>query len=188
MIIEFILPTYDRIEPLKSSLSSLMAQTNPNWKAHVLIDNDKKMPAEKIVRDLNDDRITFSYMDKRYQDWGHTPREKGKQASTASYVVMTGDDCYYTPTFVEEVLKVAKDNPGIIYWDMVHSHYDYHYFKCEPWMNQIDIGAFATRTDLAKQIKLKTSYAADGEFIEEFKVTFPDEKMTKIDKVLFVHN
>jgi hypothetical protein len=188
MQIEFILPTFNRTHELKSSLASLMAQTNPNWRATVIIDSDKEMPAERIVKSFQDDRITYSYTGERYNDWGHTPREQGKQASTADYVIMGGDDNYYCPTTVQDIITAAEDNPGLIYWDMVHSHYDYHYFKCEPWMNQIDIGAFATRTDLAKQIKLKTSYAADGEFIEEFKATFPDEKMTKINKVLFVHN
>jgi hypothetical protein len=64
----------------------------------------------------------------------------------------------------------------------------YTFFKTALWMNQIDIGAFATRADIAKQIKLKTSYAADGEFIEEFKVRFPDFNSVKINKVLYVHN
>ena len=189
MIVDFILPTFNRDKELKSSLYSLLAQTNPNWTAHVMIDNnDPPMIGELIVFEINDPRITHSYMDKRYQDWGHTLREKGKQESTGDYIVMTGDDNYYCPTCVQDIITAAKDNPGMIYWDMVHSHYDYHFFECHPWMNQIDIGAFATRADLAKQIKLKTSYAADGEFVEEFKTKFPNEEKFKIKKVLFVHN
>jgi len=187
-IVGFILPTFNREAPLKSALASLMTQTNPNWKATVIIDSIEEMPAESIVKSFRDKRITFSYTGKRYNDFGHTPREIGKQASTADYVVMGGDDNYYCPTTVQDIINVTQDNPGLVYWDMVHSHYDYHFFECQPWMNQIDIGAFATRTDIAKQIKLKTSYAADGEFIEEFKVRFPNERMTKIKKVLFVHN
>jgi hypothetical protein len=101
---------------------------------------------------------------------------------------MTGDDNYYVPTFVKELKGAVKDSPGMVYWDMVHSHYDYQLFICSPGFNQIDIGAFATRSDLAKQIKLNTSYAADGEFVEEFKLKFPSEKIVKINKVLYVHN
>lgn len=188
MLVEFIIPTRDRIAPLESMLTSLLAQTNPNWKATVIIDSVEAMPAEKIVTLLDDDRITFSYTGQRYNNWGHTPREIGKQASTADYVILTGDDNYYCPPCVQDIIQTAKEKPGLIYWDMIHSHYDYHYFKCEPWMNQIDMGAFATRTDLAKQIKLNTSYAADGEFVEEFKVKFSNEMIVKINKVLFVHN
>jgi hypothetical protein len=29
---------------------------------------------------------------------------------------------------------------------------------------------------------------ADGNYVEEFKVKFPDVKIIKIDKILYVHN
>ena len=101
---------------------------------------------------------------------------------------MTGDDSYYTPNFVEELYQTSKNSPGMVYWDMVHSHYAYQYFRCLPAYNQIDMGAFATRRDLAQQIPLGTEYAADGLFVEKFKEMFPNKRIVKIDKVLFVHN
>ena len=101
---------------------------------------------------------------------------------------MSGDDNYYVPTFVSELKKAAVNSPGMIFWDMVHSHYGYSYFNCRPFFNQIDMGAFATRTDLAKKIKLGKGFAADGTYVEDFKKKFPKEKLTKINKVLFVHN
>ncbi len=190
MLIEVIAPTYDRTVELKSAIASMIAQTDQEWLLHVIIDNEDNMPAMKIVKDFNDKRIRTTHMDKRYNDWGHTPREYGKQASGADYIVMGSDDFYYVPTFIEEVKKAIQEqgSPELIYWDMIHSHYGYSFFRCSPWMNQIDIGAFATRADKAKQIKLKTTYAADGEFIEEFKVKFPNANMFKINKVLYVHN
>ena len=36
--IEFVIPTYNRPKEIMVILSSLVAQTNPNWKAHVVID------------------------------------------------------------------------------------------------------------------------------------------------------
>jgi hypothetical protein len=142
-----------------------------------------------IVKGI-DKRIRVLYLDKRYNDWGHTPRELGKQQCRGKYVIMSGDDNYYVPTFVSEFEKTINSytQPGMIYWDMVHSHYDYSYFKCSPGFNQIDMGAFATRNDLAQQIVLNTSYAADGEYVEEFKIKFPQENIIKIPKVLYVHN
>lgn len=187
-LVTFILPTYDREYELIMALSSLQAQTNPNWKAIIIVDNPDRSNADIIKEDIYDKRISIHHLDKRHNDWGHTPREVGKQMSDSQYVLMTGDDSYYMPTFVEELSKIAVESPGMIYWDMVHSHYDYQYFKCSPAFNQIDMGAFATRTDLAKQIKLNTTYAADGEFVEEFKKRFLGEGIVKINKVLFVHN
>jgi hypothetical protein len=76
----------------------------------------------------------------------------------------------------------------MVYWDMVHSHYNYAYFKCVPAGGQIDMGAFATRRDLAQQLYLGTDYAADGWFVENFKQRFPTENIAKVNKILFVHN
>lgn len=196
-LVTFILPTYNRHKELRMALSSLEAQTNSDWKAIVVVDNnleDTLSYFPEIERLFwedwihNNDRIRIQFMNQRSNDWGHTPREIGKIQSDSQYVIMTGDDNYYMPTFVEELAKVGKDSPGMIYWDMVHSHYDYSYFKCSPAFNQIDMGAFATRTDLAKQIPLGKEYAADGLFVENFKHMFPNERIVKINKVLFVHN
>lgn len=189
MIVEFIIPTYNRLPSLKMVLASLQAQTDDNWKASIIVDGkDHSAQVRDLIHELKDERITMKISLPRTNDWGHTPRELGKQASTGDYVIMTGDDNYYVPTLVEEVRKAARTNPGMIYWDMIHNHYDYQLFVCSPGFNQIDIGAFATRSDLAKQVHLNTSYAADGEFVEEFKQRFPTETILKIKKVLYVHN
>lgn len=186
--VEFVIPTFDREYPLQCMLLSLMSQTNPNWSAHVVVDTPEETVADEIVGRIYDKRIKISHMDRRYNNWGHTPREYGKNLSIAQYVIMSGDDNYYAPTFVEEIEKAAMSKPGLIYWDMVHSHYKYSYFKCSPAYNQIDMGAFATRNDIAKKIKLNTSFAADGEFVDNYNEMFPREEVFRIGKVLFVHN
>jgi glycosyltransferase involved in cell wall biosynthesis len=189
MLVDFIIPTYNRPAPLRAMLASLVAQTNGNWVANVVIDGkDYLNDTLDIIEEIDDPRITYTVTDKRYNDWGHTPREMGKQMSTAKYIIMTGDDNYYTPNFVQEISVLCNVEVGMIYWDMVHSHYNYAYFKCVPAGGQIDMGAFATRRDLAQQIYLGTEYAADGWFVEQFKQKFPIENISKINKVLFVHN
>ena len=188
MLVDFIIPTYNRPAPLRAMLASLVAQTNPDWGAHVVIDNHEDEDNVKLVESFADSRIRWTKMDKRYNDWGHTPREYGKQKSEAKYIIMTGDDNYYTPNFVQEISVLCNVEVGMVYWDMVHSHYNYSYFKCVPAGGQIDMGAFATRRDLAQQIQLGTDFAADGWFVEHFKQKFPTESISKINKVLFVHN
>ncbi len=191
-LVDIIIPTYWRIEPLHCMLSSLLAQTDKDWTANVVIDHlcdDEKVPyIVGLINMLDDNRIEYTITGTRYNDWGHTPREIGKQMSQADYIILNGDDNYYTPNFVAELRKASLSRPGMIYWDMVHSHYDYQFFQCQPAYNQIDMGAFATRNDLAKQIKLNTSYAADGEYVRDFNIKFPQEQKIKIPKVLFVHN
>ena len=188
MFVEFIIPTFDRVNALKSMLSSLVAQSDRDWSAHVLIDSPGDTVMQGVVDGFLDNRIYSTVMDKRYNDWGHSLREIGKQTSEADYVILTCDDNYYMPNVVAELRQNSIARPGIVYWDMVHSHYSYHYFKCSPAYNQIDMGSFATRTDMAKQVKMNTTYAADGEFIDDVKKAFPNEKIVRIDKVMFVHN
>lgn len=153
-----------------------------------MIDNPEDVDNIALVESFADSRIRWTKMDKRYNDWGHTPREFGKQMSECQYVIMTGDDNYYTPNFVHELELRTESSPGMVYWDMVHSHFQYAYFRCVPAGGQIDMGAFATRRDIAQQIYLGTEYAADGWFVEQFKQKFPTENIARIDKVLFVHN
>lgn len=188
MTVEFIIPAYNRLHPLKCILESLMSQTNPNWCAHVVIDGEENKRYPVLFINEYPENIKFTFLNKRYNDWGHTPREIGKQESEADYIVLTNDDNYYTPNFVDELLKATVDNPGIVYWDMVHSYYNYSHFKCKPFYNQIDMGAFATRRDMAQNVHMKTVFAADGLFINELIEKYPQEKIVKIDKILFIHN
>lgn len=97
MLVEFIIPTYNRIDALKSMLCSLIAQSLNDWGAMVMIDREFNQQYEDLLKSFNDSRIVWAYMDKRYNDFGHTPRQVGKQASTADYIIMTGDDNYYIP-------------------------------------------------------------------------------------------
>jgi glycosyltransferase involved in cell wall biosynthesis len=188
VLVDFIIPAFEREAPLKCMLASLQAQTCPDWHASVVIDDEWNDRLYWLVKQFNDSRMDVWMMSKRHNDWGHTPREWGKQRSEADYVIMTGDDNYYMPNFVAELKKAAEIKPGVIYWDMIHSHYDYQLFTCRPVFNQIDMGAFATRNDLAKQVELGKGFAADGEYIRDVTARFPKEKLVKINKVLFVHN
>lgn len=191
-LIGFSIPVYDRFDHLKVILSCLQVQTHPDWIATIVKDGHYTTEELEIVHSFTtkDPRISYTHTPERTNNWGHTPRELGKHllSGHCQYVVMTGDDNYYTPNLVEEVSKVAHAKAGMIYWNMVHSHYDYQLFRCTVGFNQIDIGAFATRSDIAATIQLPTSYAADGEFVEIYKQRYPEELNLKIDKVLYVHN
>lgn len=191
MLVEFIIPTYDRIYPLHAMLSSLMAQTDEDWSANIVVDGPEHDTIEEVVARYNTPRIYCTYTDKRYNDWGHTPREQGKQASTADYIIMTGDDNYYMPVFVEELRKAANEtHADFIYWDMIHSYEPYNYglLTCQPKYGHIDMGAYATKNALAKAIKLTSNHSADGEFVETIMVHHRAAALHKINKVLFVHN
>lgn len=171
--VEFIIPTYDRIYPLKSMLSSLMAQTDGDWSANVVIDDVKNDEITNLIKEFKDNRIYFTFAGKRYNDFGHTPREIGKNMSIAEYIILTGDDNYYTPNFVEELKKNSKNNPIMIYWDMVHNHKHYatdsHYSYWKTLLVNcgIDMGSFATKGNVLKKYTLENNnFCADGKLVE----------------------
>jgi glycosyltransferase involved in cell wall biosynthesis len=190
MLIEFIIPTYKRIDLLKCCIASIYAQSEKDWGVHVVVDDPEDDEVVPMIDNCFDwKKVKVSKMDKKYNDWGHTPREFGKQQSSAKYITMTGDDNYYTPNLLKEIKPMLDLEVGMVYWDMVHSSFGYSPFVCQPAHGQIDIGAFAVRTDLAQQITLNKDYAADGTFVEDFKKKFPRQLIKKLNnKILYVHN
>lgn len=188
-IFEFIIPTFDRVAPLYSMLSSLISQTQNNWKANIIVDGAKNDVVKNIVDKFNSPNIQYTVLDNRYNDWGHTPRNIGKNTSTSDYIILTGDDNYYVPTFIDELNEVIiHGHVGMIYWDMIHNGYSYNLFNTSIIDGRIDMGAFVTRRDLAQQIDLSKDYNADSQYVLNFQQKFPHEEIVKINKILFVHN
>jgi len=195
MKIEFIIPTYSRTDLLMTCISSIVGQTNPNWTIHVVADCP---PEEEQLKIANiaayyqfDDRIKFSVLQQRYNDWGHTPRQFGLDYATQEWVVMTGEDNYYAPTFVENFLSVVRDDVNFVFCNMVHNWVkdDYIPISCEIEYGKIDIGNFMTRTFNAQKLRLKKDIEqADYYFVEEYLARFNEAQIIKIDKILYVHN
>lgn len=190
MTIEFIIPTWQRPDKLKVMLSCLQAQTNPNWTAHVIIDGLTNDYRE--VKDMyqNETRVRFSHIDGPNNDWGHTARNYGLQQCDKEWVVMTGDDNYYVPVFVDEFLTAANmPKAAFVYCDMVHNNYEYNPIKSKLQVGAIDIGNFMSKTISAKNIKIDTTdYNGDWKFIETYVRGHRFEKIIKIEKILYVHN
>lgn len=188
-IIEFIIPTYDRYDKINVILNSLICQSAHNWRAVIGIDKEKDDKMESIINSYNNPKFSYFFSGKTMNNWGFNIRQSAKNISNSDYLVMTCDDNYYTPTLVEEINKQIENNSDFIYWNMIHSFFDYSFFNCQPSLYNIDMGAFAIKTSLAKQITFNQTVAhSDGLFVEDFKKSFPDAKMTKINKVLFIHN
>lgn len=198
MKIEFIIPTYNRTNHLIALVGSLLAQTNPNWKAHIVADN----PPEDVINIINnflklidDDRIIFTNLPTRHNDWGHTPRNYGLQNATEDWIVMTGEDNYYMPLFVEDFLDATKSNKTthFVYCNMVHNltNNTYMPMKTKLELGWIDIGCAMYERKYLNGLLLDTSIPeSDYYFIQKYVFNLTDDFMpiTKIDKVLYVHN
>jgi glycosyltransferase involved in cell wall biosynthesis len=194
MNIEFIIPTYNRTDLLMTCISSIVAQTNPNWKIRVVADGPDEDTKEKLSWIANyyeeESRIKWTVLDQRYNDWGHTPRQIGLDNATEEWVIMTGEDNYYVPEFVDIMLNEGT-NQHFVYCDMVHNWINKEYIPVKTKLNlgAIDIGCFMAKTNLAQKIKLQTTEEwADWYFVQEFMNKFKHAKMKKVNKILYVHN
>jgi glycosyltransferase involved in cell wall biosynthesis len=190
-MIEFIIPSFERPDKLMTLLYSLISQTNDNWIAHVVADAMYD-GLEKIINHFDgNEKIKFSILNGPHKDWGHTARNYGLERVSKEWVVMTGDDNYYVPVFVDEFLKIVENNKAsFVYCDMIHNWNGNNYLaiKCHPSVGRIDVGNFMAKSEFAKQLKLDTSLAiADGLFVEEYIRRFKPE-IKYIQKFLYVHN
>lgn len=188
MNIEFIIPTWKRPNNLKVILASLIAQTNPNWLAHVIIDGmtNEYFEVKNMYQDEN--RIRFSHVEGPNNDWGHTARNYGLDKRIGDFIVMTGDDNYYVPTFVENFIKEKVYD--FVYCNMVHDLKRDAYQPIPSTLNlgRIDIGNFMVNSKVIGDLRLdKRSYEADWLFIEQI-TTNKTKSIKKIDKILYVHN
>lgn len=195
MKIEFIIPTYSRHHHLKALICSLLAQTNPNWVAHIIADHSPLDINEKNIKFLhliNDDRIKFTRLKERHNDWGHTPRNYGIEHAKEDWVIMTGEDNYYVPIFVDEFLKEASNPENkFIYCDMVHNLNSDAYMpvKTKMELGYIDLGCYMVKRDLIGDIRLDiTKPESDFKFMCDYIKQNEVKVITKISKILYVHN
>lgn len=189
--IEFIIPTYNRPNQLMGVISSIFSQRSDKWKIHVVADGPYD-GYEKVKNYFSgDDRIKFSELDGPFKDWGHTPRNYGLEHATEDWVVMSGDDNYYMPVFVDHFLSVVKPYVNFVFCDMIHNwtEFQYHYIKSAPKYGSIDIGNFMSRRVNAQKLKLDIKReAADAVFVDDYLKKFGREGIVYIPKPLYVHN
>jgi glycosyltransferase involved in cell wall biosynthesis len=193
MNIEFIIPTYNSPNKLMLILQSLVVQTDTSWTAHVIIDGMTNTYFDVKNHYQDNPHIRFSHIEGPNNDWGHTARNYGLDQASSTYVVMTGDDNYYVPTFVQEMLDATVDKPKMVMCNMVHNNAygGYQVIDTAIKLSFIDIGNVMYKTDAIGDLRLdKTDYNADYTFASEFvgKSIKSLNDIEKISKILYVHN
>lgn len=193
MKIEFIIPTYNRPKELRTCLSSLFAQNNPNFTVHVVADAPYQGFKEVMDVFRHEPNLKVSVLNGPHKDWGHTARNYGLDKAEEEWIVMSGDDNYYTPVFVDNFLRATQmdRNVGFVYCDMVHNwvNEEYLHLESKPMTGKIDIGNFMVKRNLIGSIRLDPRHAtSDGKFVESYLDENQTIKRIKIKKILYVHN
>lgn len=193
-----VAPTYNGGTKLEVFINCFLSQTCDNYHITIVSDGPEPDTVKQLSKYFDYPNFSYYSLEKRYNDFGHTPREFGLLQSNCKYTIMTGFDNYYVPIFIERFNEVDLKTPdaGFIFCDFVLDHirqgkrYN-KYFNAEIKSSCIDIGCFATLTTIAKQIGFKfRSYAADWEFVEAAIPELKKQKLNilKIPQTLYIHN
>jgi len=177
---------------LRSLVASFQAQTWDNWKMLIYHDG----PLDRNIRlewdqQVKDNRVDLIETAERKQKFGHPHRQKAVDTlcATCQWVMLTNDDNWYAPVFLEWLLAAGtKKGAKFVYCDMVHSHKLWKYLPTQPRYRHLDLGGFLVHSSLAKKHPFdKTAFNADGDWINRLAVA-AGSRIEKVPHVLFVHN
>jgi len=195
MILHIIVVTYNRPLKLKILIDSFLVQTCPCWDMLIVHDGPASDETRQTISLYKEyDKIRFIEHPERLERWGHPLRKIYLQkikSDPEDFILITNDDNYYMPIFVELMLDGCRPNTGIIYCDTVHNYFNYSIMKTEIKVNKIDIGSFIVRGDVAKVVGFKYNYYnADGRYAVEC-ARYCDKRHLTADycnKLIFIHN
>jgi glycosyltransferase involved in cell wall biosynthesis len=191
---------YKRYREIPVLIHSFLAQTLQNFKLIVLHDGYDQTMHQILseFKERNPSAVDFVFSEVRYNDWGHTLRDIGIQMAETDYLLITNDDNYYCPVFVENMFAaIDAYQADIVLCDMIHSHNQpggrpqpaYSLFQTAPKRCAIDIGCFIARTELAKAVGFRDkSHDGDATYFEDLVKLKSDIRIAKVPHVLFVHN
>src|SRR3954464_9218744 len=121
-----------RLAALSCLIASFQAQTYHNWKMNLVHDGPTRgAEAHAALHhpEVSDKRIISYEMTWRRQQFGHPWRQftlDDLLALGCEWLLLTNDDNYYAPTFLEWLLFTALHTPSpgcaLVYCDCVHSH------------------------------------------------------------------
>lgn len=206
-MLHIITVAYERPVHLRILVDSFLVQTCPDWKMYIIHDGPASREELRTVSFYHDDkRIEWYTSAKRYHsketpNYGHPNRRamlqqiKGKPDD---FVLITNDDNYYVPKFIEYFMEMAKPDVGFIYCDTVtriaypdQITLDYKMLFTKIRRSCIDMGSFIVRLDVAQETGFNfDTFDADGIYAEQCNETRAKKglRAVYIAKPLFVHN
>jgi len=186
-MITFISTSYKETYEAYLFISSLLLQTNKNWKC-IIYNDGKNNFVKDVVTHFNDNRISYYESPISRGFWGHYSRIDALDLVDTEFLIQTSIQDYYIPSAVDDILSMSKIS-DIILFNSLHNHFRYKVLSCVPQINRVDWGSHAIRTDIAKKIgiRLPKSSTSDGYFVVDC-MNYPGIRYHKIEKVLTVHN
>lgn len=190
-MVTFIATCFNEYNYVYGFISSLLCQTNENWKC-IIYQNGKNDEIRHLIQSFNDKRIKYLETEENNGYWGCFNRiDALNNHIDTELVIQTSIQDYYIKTTVDEILNTFTIyKSDIIYFDCLHNHFNYDILYTQLQCGRIDWGCFAIKTSLAKKIGINhpKEFTADGLFIEDCKRLTPNLSSIKINKILHIHN
>lgn len=167
-------------------VSSLLTQTNPNWKLLLIHDGPNgeiEVPKDKRIQYIETEKVSGN--------WGHANRAKYLQEVETDFVTISNNDNYYAPVFVDYMLKeFHQDTVGVYCSHMVHSYKAWNVIACSLNRGFIDCGGLVVRTKAAQDVGWNDTktHSADWVWIEGMIKKYGEDKFIKKEGCIFVHN
>lgn len=202
MKLHIIVIAYDRPIPLRILVDSFIVQhsldpaVKVDWDMVVVHDGPA---SEEVYKTMSlyeaDPRIYFIPTEERTGNWGHANRREMLQlieGAPDDFVLITNDDNYYIPRFIELFFKEALlPKTGMVFCDFLHHNYTYDVLFAKIKVNHIDMGAFMVNLRIAQETGFVHDLPeSDGLYAEECAARCAAQgyRIAKINKPIFVHN
>jgi glycosyltransferase involved in cell wall biosynthesis len=202
--ISFVIGTRNRPHLLAGLLSSLQAQTDPNWDALVMVEGgieeyadaneaaeNAKVVSPSLIEPDQRIKIAPAAMPWR-KDWHQTIKKIGATAVGGEFIAFPNDDVYYVPTFVAVMHETAvRYGHDLVYCDWLNPEIGYMVHGGAPVVGHIDVGGFIVSRRAWHTHGLKGELwqcgrqTADGEFVQALAERV---KHGKAPGVLYVKN
>jgi hypothetical protein len=187
-LIVFICPAFNSYPFI---IHSLQQQTYKNWKLYLVHDGPNETGLREQVELIDDHRVSYEETSERSQNWGHSIRSEWLQKVSGDYVVITNQDNYHVPVFIEYMLRGFNNGGIATYCDtMVHSYKAWQTIPCSVKRGYIDCAGVMIRLEEAKKVGWKdiTSHSADWFFFEALIKYYSINSFIKIKGCLLIHN
>jgi len=142
----------------------------------------------------NDPRVKYIETDKRVGNWGHYYRQWAlNEFDLGDYVVISNADNYYTPVFIEYMLRgFSKSHTAVAtYCDsMVHSYKAWQVIPCKFQKGYIDCGGVMVKSNIAKEVgwRIIDEHSADWVYFSDIASKYSQRNFIPVRGTLFVHN
>lgn len=202
-----ICPAFERYPVI---VASMLLQTYHNWELYLIHDG----PVPNDFPKFDDPRVKFITENGPRKNYGHPIREQyllkirdGK--IKADYVVVTNDDNYHAPFYLEKLVKALDENPaapGAYCSSMVHNYQGmpgavhtmkdghavdgYGVIQIRPECGFIDCAAVMIRAETAGKTGWPSfSHSSDWDYLNKAALAGGGWKQFKVvPGVLLVHN